>query len=126
MKFRKVLLLFIIVSFGLIIEGINVTRNVINDESFEGWRGIQLDGFPFSRSSRFRGPSHDFTESQTAEAAGITGIEVSNAYGDVTVRRTSDPKAQISIGLRKEVYTRRSENAESIADKVKLKVVRKK
>ncbi len=113
-----------IVSFGLIIEGIHVTRNVINDESFEGWRGIQMDGFPFSRSSRFRGPSHDFTERQTAEAAGITGIEVSNAYGDVTVRRTSDPHAQIGVDLRKEVFTRRSESAESISNRVKLVINR--
>ena len=45
MKFRKVLLLFMIVAFGLIIEGITVTRDVLNDESFEGFRGIQVDGF---------------------------------------------------------------------------------
>lgn len=125
MKFRKVLLLFMIVAFGLVVEGINVTRNVLNDDSFEGLRGIQIDGdFPFSRMGRFRGPSRDFTESQTADASGITAIEISNEYGDVTVRRTSDPKAQISIGLRKEVFTRRSENAESISDKVKLSVNR--
>lgn len=124
MKFRKVLLLFVIVTFGLIIEGITVTRNVLNDESFEGFRGIQVDGFPFSRGGRFRGPSHDFTESQTTDAAGITTIEIANEYGDVTIRRTSDPRAQISIGLRKEVFTRRSESAESISDKVKLKVDR--
>lgn len=124
MKFRKVLLLFMIVAFGLIIEGITVTRDVLNDESFEGFRGIQIDGFPFSRSARFGGPSHDFTESRTTEAAGITAIEVSNEYGDVTIRRSTDPKAQISVGLRKEVFTRRSENAESISEMVKLKVDR--
>lgn len=124
MKFRKVLLLFMIVAFGLIIEGITVTRNVINDESFEGFRGLQIDGFPFSRSARFRGPSQDFTESQTTEATGITAIEISNEYGDVTIRRTSDPKAQISIGLRKEVFTRRTESAEAISEKVKLQVNR--
>ena len=124
MKFRKVLLLFMIVAFGLIIEGITVTRNVLNDESFEGFRGIQIDGFPFSRSGRFRGPSHDFTESQTTDAAGVTTIEISNEYGDVTIRRTLDPKAQISIGLRKEVFTRRSESAESVSEKVKLAINR--
>ncbi|MBX7187938.1 MAG: DUF4097 domain-containing protein [Vicinamibacteria bacterium] len=124
MKFRKVLLLFMIVAFGLIVEGINVTRNVLNDESFEGFRGIQIDGFPFSRGARFRGPSYDFTESQTTDPAAITAIEISNEYGDVTVRRTLDPKAQVSIGLRKEVFTRRSESAESISDKVKLAVNR--
>ncbi len=124
MKFRKVLLLFMIVAFGLIVEGITVTRNVLNDESFEGFRGIQIDGFPFSRGARFRGPSYDFTESQTTDPAGITAIEISNEYGDVTVRRTLDPKAQVSIGLRKEVFTRRSESAESISDKVKLAVNR--
>ena len=104
MKVRKVLLLFMIVSFGLIVEGINVTRNVINDESFDGFKGIQIDGFPFGlgRNSRFRGPSHDFTESQTTDAAGITTIEISNEYGDVTIRRTADPKAQISIAADKE------------------------
>ena len=124
MKFRKVLLLFMIVAFGLIIEGITVTRNVLNDESFEGFRGLQIDGFPFWRSARFRGPSQDFTESQTTEASGVNAIEISNEYGDVTVRRTSDPKAQISIALRKEVFTRRSGAAESISDKVKLAVNR--
>ena len=124
MKFRKVLLLFMIVAFGLIIEGITVTRNVLNDESFEGFRDLKIDGFPFSRSARFRGPSHDFTESQTTDAAGVGAIEISNEYGDVTIRRTTDPKAQISIGLRKEVFTRRSESAESISDKVKLAVNR--
>lgn len=124
MKFRKVLLLFMIVAFGLIIEGITVTRNVLNDESFEGFRDFKIDGFPFSRGGRFRGPSHDFTESQITDASGIATIEISNEYGDVTIRRTSDPKAQISIGLRKEVFTRRSESAESISDKVKLKVNR--
>ena len=124
MKFRKVLLLFMIVAFGLIIEGITVTRNVLNDESFEGFRGIEIDGFPFSRGGRFRGPSHDFTESQTADAAGITAIEISNEYGDVTIRRTTDPKAGISIGLRKEVFTRRSESAESVSEKVKLAINR--
>jgi hypothetical protein len=123
-KIRKVLLLFMIVTFGLIVEGINVTRNVLNDESFDGFKGFEIDGFPFSRNSRFRGPSHDFTESKTTEAAGITTVEVSNEYGDVTVRRTSDPKAQISIGLRKEVFTRRSESAEAVSDKVTLTMSR--
>ena len=108
-----------IVSFGLIVEGINVTRNVLNDESFGDLKDFKFD-FPFNRNSRFRGPSHDFTESQTADAAGITAIEVTNEYGDVTIRRTSDPKAQIGIGLRKEVFTRRSEAAETISNKVKL------
>jgi hypothetical protein len=120
MKFRKVLLLFMILAFGLIIEGINVTRNVLNDESFEGFKDLQFDGFPFGRISRFRGPSHDFTESQTTDAAGVTALEITNAYGDVTVRRTTDPKAQIGIGLRKEVFTRRAESAEGISDQVKL------
>ena len=125
MKFRKVALLFMIVSFGLIIEGINVARNVISDESFEGFRGINFDGdFPFSRISRFRGPSHDFTESQTIDAAGITAIEVANSFGDVVVSRTSDPKAQIGIGLRKEVFTRKAESAEEISNKVKIVVTR--
>lgn len=125
MKIRKVLFLFLVLGFGLIIEGINVTRNVLNDESFEGFKGINLDGdFPF-RFSPFRGPSHEFTESQTAEAAGIEAIDVQNAFGDVTVRRTTDPKAAgITVGLRKEVFTRRSETAESVADKVKLTLTR--
>ena len=122
MKFRKVLLLFMIVTFGLIIEGINVTRNVINDESFEGFRGFQIDGFPFGRVARFRGPSYDFTDRKTTEAASVTAIEISNEFGDVTVRRTSDPKAEIGISLRKEVFTRRSDGAEKIADNVKLQV----
>lgn len=125
MKIRKVLFLFMILGFGLIIEGINVTRNVLNDESFEGIKGLNLDSdFPF-RFSRFRGPSHDFTDSQTAEAAGIATIDVQNAFGDVTVRRTTDPTATaITVGLRKEVFTRRSESAEGIADKVKLVLTR--
>lgn len=124
MKFRKVALFFMIISFGLIIEGINLGRHVINDESFEGFRGFEFDGdFPF-RVSRFRGPSQDFTESQTSEPAGITGIEISNAFGDVIVRRSSDPKAQIGIGLRKEVFTRRSESAEGISEKIKLVISR--
>ena len=125
MKFRKVALFIVIVSFGLIVEGINVTRNVINDESFGGFRGIEFDGdFPSFRISKFSGPSQDFTETETSEAKGITGIEISNAFGDVTVRRTSDPKAQIGVSLRKEVFTRRSESAEGISDKVKLVVNR--
>lgn len=124
MKFRKVALFFLIVSFGLIIEGINIGRNVINDESFEGFRGFEFDGdFPF-RVSRFRGPSQDFTESQHSDAAGITGVEISNAFGDVIVRRSADPKAQIGIGLRKEVFTRRSESADAISEKVKLVISR--
>jgi Putative adhesin len=124
MKFRKVALFFLIVSFGLIVEGINVTRNVLNDESFEGFRGINLDGdFPF-RVSRFSGPSEDFTEARTEDARGISGVEVSNAFGDVTVRRTSDPNAAITVSLRKEVFTRRSESAQEISDKVKLVVNR--
>ncbi len=124
MKFRKVALFFLIVSFGIIVEGINVTRNVINDESFEGFRGIEFDGdFPF-RISRFRGPSQDFTETATSEAKGISGIEISNAFGDVTVRRTTDPNAEIGVSLRKEVFTRRSESAEAISEKVKLVVSR--
>jgi hypothetical protein len=121
-KLRKVLLLFVIVGFGLILQAITVTRNVLNDEASEFLPRFRMDGFPFSRGSRFNGPSHDFTESKTAEAAGVTTIEISNEYGDVTVRRTSDPKAQISIALRKEVFTRRSESAEAISDKVKLTV----
>jgi hypothetical protein len=125
MKFRKVVLFFMIVSFGLIIEGIGVGRRVMNDEGFEGFRGIQIDGdFPFSRISRFRGPSFDFTESQTSDPSGIAGLEVSNEYGDVTVRRTSDPKAEIGIGLRKEVFTRQSDGAEAISEKLKLVVRR--
>lgn len=125
MKIRKVLFLFMILGFGLIIEGINVTRNVLNDESFEGFRGLNFDGdFPF-QFARFRGPSHDFTESETAEAAGIEAIDVQNAFGDVTVRRTTDPKATaITVGLRKEVFTRRSESAEGIANNVKLVLTR--
>ena len=131
MKFRKILLFFMIVSFGVFIEGVNVARNAINDDSFAGLRelgrtgrGFRIDGFPFSRGSEFRGPSHDFTENQTSDPSGITGIEVSNEYGDVTVRRTSDTKAQIAVGLRKEVFTRRSETAESTSNKVKLVVRR--
>lgn len=125
MKIRKVLFLFMILGFGLIIEGINVTRNVLNDESLEGLKGLNFDGdFPF-RFARFRGPSHDFTDSQTAEAAGIETIDVQNAFGDVTVRRTTDPKATtVSVSLRKEVFTRRSESAEAVADKVKLVLTR--
>lgn len=124
MKFRKVALFIVIVSFGLIVEGIHVTRNVLNDESFEGFRGIRLDGdFPF-RVSKFSGPSEDFTEAQTSDAKGVSGVEVSNAFGDVTVRRTTDPNAEISVSLRKEVFTRRSESAEAISDKVKLVVNR--
>src|SRR5436190_10922231 len=106
----------------MVLQAITITRNVLNDDSFEGFPHFKIDGFPFSRGSRFNGPSHEFTESKTADAAGVTTIEISNEYGDVTVRRTSDPKAQISIGLRKEVFTRRSESAESISDKVKLTV----
>ena len=128
MKFRKVLLFFMIVSFGLIVEGIHQARTVFNDESSDGFRGfralrsLRFDGdSPFSK---FRGPSYDFTESQTTDAAGITAIEIANEFGDVTIRRTSDPKAQIGIGLRKEVFTRRSESAESISDKVKLVIKR--
>ncbi len=125
MKFRKVLLLFMILGFGLIIEGINATKQAINDGGFDVLRGIQIDGdFPFSRISRFRGPSHEFAENQTADASGVMALEISNAYGDVTVRRTSDPKAQIGIGLRKEVFTRREQSAEAISLKVKLVVVR--
>lgn len=124
MKFRKVLLLFMILGFGLIIEGTNAARDMVGsfDEGFGN--GFQFDGFPFSRVSRFRGPSQDFTESQTTDPLGITAIEVSNAYGDVVVRRTSDPKAQISVGLRKEVFTRKSESAEAISEQVKLVVNR--
>lgn len=124
MKFRKVLLLFLIVAFGVVIEGINVTRSVLNDETFDGFRGIQIDGFPFSRMARFRGPSHDFKESQAIDASGITAVEVSNEFGDVTVRRSPDPKSQIGVDLRKEVFTRRSENAGSISERVKLVVNR--
>ncbi|MBK5257534.1 MAG: hypothetical protein JJE39_16030, partial [Vicinamibacteria bacterium] len=125
MKFRKVVLFFMIVSFGLVIEGISVTRSVMNDGGFDGFRNIQIDGeFPFSGITRFRGPSHDFTESQTTNPAGVTGIEISNEFGDVTVRRTTDPKAEIGVGLRKEVFTRRSESAEAISEKVKLVVSR--
>ncbi len=124
MKFRKVALFFLIVSFGLIIEGINVTRNFVNDESFEGFRGLQFDGdFPF-RVSRFRGPSQEFTETQTSASAGISGVEISNAFGDVMVRRTSAPNGQIGIALRKEVFTGRSGSAESVSEKVKLVLVR--
>ncbi len=124
MKFRKVALFFLIVSFGLIIEGVNVTRNFVNDESFEGFRGIQFDGdFPF-RVSRFRGPSQEFKETQQSAAAGISGVEISNAFGDVVVRRTSTPGSQIGINLRKEVFTRRSESAEAISEKVKLVISR--
>lgn len=124
MKFRKVALFIMIVSFGLIVEGINVTRNVLNDESFDGFPGIRLDGdFPF-RVSKFSGPSEDFTEAQTSDAKGVSGVEVSNAFGDVIVRRTTDPNAEISVSLRKEVFTRRSESAEGISDKVKLVVNR--
>ncbi len=125
MKFRKVVLLFMIVTFGLVIEGINATRNVINDPSFEGFPRFDFDGdFPFSRISRFRGPSHDFTETESAEASGVSGLEVSNEYGDVTVRRTSDPKAAIGVSLRKEVFTSRSDAAEGLSEKVKLVVSR--
>ncbi len=125
MKLRKVLLFFMIVSFGLIIEGIGVTRSVMNQEGLDGFRGIQIDGdFPFSRISRFRGPSVNFTDSQTSDPSGIAGLEVSNEFGDVTVRRTSDPKAEIGVSLRKEVFTRESKDAEAISERVKLVVSR--
>jgi hypothetical protein len=118
MKFRKVLLLFLILGFGFIVEGITVGQRLVNND-FD-FPNIQFDGFPFRGRSLFRGPSHDFTESKTLEAAGVTAIEVSNDYGDVTVRRNRDPKAQIRIDLRKEVFTRSAASAEGIADRVKL------
>lgn len=125
MKLRKVLLFFMIVSFGLIIEGISVTRSVLNDESFEGFPRIQIDGdFPFSGLTRFRGPSYDFTDTKTTPKEGVSGLEVSNEFGDVSVRRTVDPGAEIRVSLRKEVFTRRSETAEAQADKVKLVITR--
>lgn len=125
MRLRKIVLLFMIVGFGAVIEGVNTARNFVkNEDGFDILRSLQIDGdFPFGNRS-FRGPAYDFTESQTAEASGITTIDVTNAYGDVTVRRSNDPKAMISIGLRKEVFTRKSESAESISEKVKIEMHR--
>ncbi|MEO8358449.1 MAG: DUF4097 family beta strand repeat-containing protein [Vicinamibacteria bacterium] len=121
MKLRKVILLFMIVGFGAVIEGVNKARTfVISEDGFDILRNLQFDGdFPFGNRG-FRGPSSDFTESQTIEASGIVTIDVTNAYGDVTVRRGHDANAMISVGLRKEVFTRKSEGAESVSNRVKL------
>ncbi len=129
MKFRKVLLLFLILGFGMIVEGIHFTRTVVKDDLFEGFRdgfrSIQIDGaFPFSGLMRFRGPSFDFTTNETMDAAGVTTLEVSNAYGDVSVRRSADPKAPIKVTLRKEVFYRSRDSAEKYSNRVKLGVKR--
>jgi hypothetical protein len=119
MKFRKVALLFMILIFGMVIEGVNAARIAMKDESFEPFKEFDFSDF-FGRRGGLSGPSHEFTESLTAEAAGVTAIEVSNAFGDVVLRRTGDPSAQISIGLRKEVFTRKPETAELTSDKLKI------
>ena len=121
MKFRKILLLVFLLGFGAIVETVHFTRTVINDGNFEGFRGLRIDGdFPFERLMRFRGPSYDFTANETTDAAGISSIEVSNAFGDVSVTRSSDLKAPIKVTLRKEVFSRRREQAEEYAEKVKV------
>jgi hypothetical protein len=119
MKFRKVALLFMILIFGMVIEGVNAARIAMKDESFEPFKEFDLSDF-FRRRGGLSGPSHEFTESLTAEAAGVTAIEVSNAFGDVVVRRSGDPNAPISIGLRKEVFTRKPETAETTSNKLKI------
>ena len=75
MKFRKILLLFMILAFGLVVEGIRVTRSVLDDGTLDGLSLLDGD-FPFSRLARFRGPSHEFKEQKTTESAGVTAIEV--------------------------------------------------
>lgn len=125
MKLRKAALFFMIVSFGLIIEGISVTRSVMEDGGLGAFLSSRLtEDIPFAGLARFRGPSTEFTETETADASGIAGIEVSNEFGDVRVRRTEDPNAEIGVSLRKEVFTRRSEGAEEVSEKVKLVVNR--
>jgi len=121
MKFRKVVLFFMIVSFGMIIEGISVTRSVMEDGNFLSLPDLEIDGdFPFAGLARFRGPSTEFVDTQTTDASGVAGVEVSNEFGDVIVRRTTGSGGEIEVSLRKEVFTRRSESAEAVSDKVKL------
>ena len=131
MKFRKVLLLFFLLGFGAIVETIHFTRTAINEGNFDGLRDFQIDGdFPFQparwagRLMRFRGPSYDFTTSETTDASGISAIEISNVLGDVSVTRSADPKAPIKVTLRKEVFSRRREQAGPYAEKVKLALTR--
>ena len=101
MKFRKVVLLVMIVGFGVAVEGISFTRDKLNDGTFDDLR------FDFNPGWwDINGHATDFTETESVDPAGIIAIEVTNAYGDVRVSRTDDSKAKIGIALRKAVFSR--------------------
>ena len=121
MKFRKVLLLVVIVSFGLTIEAIHAGRQAVADGSFDfNWE----PDFDALFSGFGGGRSETFTETELATAEGLTRIEVTNAYGDVSIRRESSPGGQVKVDLLKRVYVRKRATFEEDAAEVKLQLVR--
>jgi hypothetical protein len=122
MKFRKVLLLFMIVSFGVTIEGLHAGKRALDDGTFDGFNIDLDDDFPWRLP--FRGQSTEFTESETVDVQGVTRIEITNTYGDVNVTRASTENGRIAVNLRKRVYARKRSTVEEDAAQVKLVLTR--
>ena len=71
----------------------------------------------------FQGSSYRWTDTQTLEASGLTGLRVSNLYGDVVIEGNSSQDS-IEIELTKVVSERSESDAQEIADQIKLSALR--
>lgn len=90
------------------------------------WPLIGLD-WPRDWDVRFpgsRGPSYNWTDSQSLEASGLSGLQISNIYGDVVVE--GGDREAIEIELTKEVQERSESSARTIADQIELRTRREK
>ncbi len=86
------------------------------------WPLINL-GWPDSRDWELgfpgQGPSYRWTDTQAVPASGLTGLRVSNLYGDVVIEGNSNQDS-IEIELTKVVRERFESNAQEIADQIQL------
>jgi len=109
---RKIALLILILGLGATLETVWSVRNQV-DIGPEGCRVL---------GGRFYGPSWTFEDESRAEVPEGTRVEVTNAFGGVTV--AAGEPGRVKVGLRKVVYLPTEERARDFSRRVVLRAER--
>jgi hypothetical protein len=108
MRFRKVMLLFLILGFGAAVE----TAWSVRDHVGFGPLGCRV------LAGRFYGPSYTFESEETHALPAGAAVEASNAFGAVSV--SAGAPGEVKVRLRKVVFRHREEQARAFADRLRL------